>query len=315
MKTRRLTGILTACLSCLCLLAVWLLPVRAEELPEPTADFYVNDYAGIFTEQQRTELLEAARALDRETTAQLVILTVKTTGGQEISEYALEVGRNWGIGSKDKDNGVLLVLATEGRTVYVSVGYGLEGALPDSKVGRLLDQYAMPSYRENNFADGTSRMFWVLNNEIRAEYGVGTAAVPDAIAAAETTGKGMSGSAAFGLVALFVIGFLVALYLGIALLIIVCRMLWRVGKCLYYLLSGKREQAREYAREYLTGKAILLMVLSAVLFAVTATSGVVGTGPKDRDPRRGGSGRARGGSSGSSGGGGSFGGGGAGRKF
>ncbi len=315
MKTRRLTGILTACLSCLCLLAVWLLPVRAEELPDPTADFYVNDYAGIFTEQQRTELLEAARALDRETTAQLVVLTVKTTGGQEISEYALEVGRNWGIGSKDKDNGVLLVLATEDRTVYVSVGYGLEGALPDSKVGRLLDQYAMPSYRENNFADGTSRMFWALNNEIRTEYGVGTAAVPDAIAATETTGKGTSGSAAFGLVALFVIGFLVALYLGIALLIIVCRMLWRVGKCLYYLLSGKRGQAREYAREYLTGKAILLMVLSAVLFAVTATSGVVGTGPKDRDPRRGGSGRARGGSSGSSGGGGSFGGGGAGRKF
>ncbi len=79
MKTCRLRGILTACLSCLCLLAIWLLPVRAVELPEPTADFYVNDYAGIFTEQQRTELPETARALDRETTAQLVVLTVKTT--------------------------------------------------------------------------------------------------------------------------------------------------------------------------------------------------------------------------------------------
>ncbi len=66
-----------------------------------------------------------------------------------------ETGRKWGIGSKKKNNGVLIVLSVSDRKVWVSVGYGLEGKLPDSKTGRFLDEYAVPSYKDNQFEKGT----------------------------------------------------------------------------------------------------------------------------------------------------------------
>ena len=70
--------------------------------------------------------------LAADTTAQLVVLTVDSTDGEDISDYAVEVGRKWGIGSKDKNNGVLIVLSVSDRKVWVAVGYGLEGRLPDA---------------------------------------------------------------------------------------------------------------------------------------------------------------------------------------
>lgn len=143
------------------------------KIPSATKEFYVNDYAGVFSDTWKEELCKAGEQLYEDTTAQLVVLTVDTTDGEDISDYAVETGRKWGIGSKKKNNGVLIVLSVSDRKVWVSVGYGLEGKLPDSKTGRLLDEYAVPSYKDNQFEKGTVELYYALLNEIREEYGPG----------------------------------------------------------------------------------------------------------------------------------------------
>ena len=142
------------------------------EIPSATKEFYVNDYAGIFSDTWKEELCKAGEQLYDDTTAQLVVLTVDTTDGEDISDYAVETGRKWGIGSKKKNNGILIVLSVSDRKVWVSVGYGLEGKLPDSKTGRLLDEYAVPSYKDNQFEKGTVELYYAMLNEIREEYGL-----------------------------------------------------------------------------------------------------------------------------------------------
>ena len=141
--------------------------------PSHTTEFYVNDYADVLSTETETKILNTALSLDNETTAQVVVLTVSDLGGEEISDFAVETLRSWGIGSKDKDNGVLIVLAIEERQVWVSVGYGLEGTLTDMRTGQLQDQYAVPYYKNDDFDTGTLMLFNAIVNEIRTEeYGL-----------------------------------------------------------------------------------------------------------------------------------------------
>ena len=94
--------------------------VFAADIPNHTEDFYVNDYAGIFSDEQRDRIVEAGKELYDGTTAQVVVLTIDSTNGEAISDYALEVGRSWGVGTKGENNGVLIVLAVKDRQVWVA---------------------------------------------------------------------------------------------------------------------------------------------------------------------------------------------------
>ena len=80
---------------------------------------------------------------------------------------------------------VLIVLAVKDRQVWVAVGYGLEGQLPDSKTGRLIDENAIPYYKNDNFADGTEQLYFALLNEVRQEYGMDTVDAPEAASASD----------------------------------------------------------------------------------------------------------------------------------
>ena len=178
------------------------------EIPSATKEFYVNDYAGVFSDSWKETLCEAGKQLHDDTTAQLVVLTVDSTDGEDISDYAVEVGRKWGIGSKDKNNGVLVVLSVSDRKVWIAVGYGLEGKLPDAKTGRLLDEYAVPSYKEDNFEKGTVQLYYALLNEIRDEYGLEAVTVPEykeAQAEADEEDEGKPWEIALGLVLIVLI--------------------------------------------------------------------------------------------------------------
>lgn len=142
-------------------------------VPSHTTQFYVNDYADVLSAETETEILNTALSLNNETTAEVVVLTVPDLGGEEISDFAVETLRSWGIGSEDKDNGVIIVLAIEERQVWVSVGYGLEGTLTDIRTGQLQDQFAVPYYSNNDFDTGTLMLFNAIVNEIRTEeYGL-----------------------------------------------------------------------------------------------------------------------------------------------
>ena len=149
--------------------------------PPPTQSFFVNDFADCINETDEQKMQSMAEELYKKTGAQVVCVTVNSLDGKEVRDYALGLGREWGIGSKNND-GVLLLLSVEERQIDIEVGYGLEGALPDGKTGRILDNYAIPYLKSDDFSTGLREAFSALIGETATEYGVeidGSSLAPD----------------------------------------------------------------------------------------------------------------------------------------
>lgn len=164
------------------LLAMLCLPAAAKtEYPKPTTDFFVNDFAGCLSSDDAAYMQSLGEALYKATKAQVVVVTVESLDGESIEDYAIGLGREWGIGDEKTDSGVLLLLSSGDREVRIEVGYGLEGRLTDGKTGRILDNYAMPYLRNNDFSTGLRQAYAAIVNEVYAEYGMET-----------TTGEGMT---------------------------------------------------------------------------------------------------------------------------
>ena len=92
----------------------------------PSKEFFVNDYAEVLSEETKKCILDNSAALCEKTKAQIVVVTVKSLEGKDVSDYSLELFRNWGIGDKKLNNGLLVLLSTEDRKVKIDVGDGLE---------------------------------------------------------------------------------------------------------------------------------------------------------------------------------------------
>ncbi len=140
--------------------------------PTPTNEFFVNDFADCITQHDETEIFTKAENLYNACKAQVVVVTVDSLDGQEIEDYSIGLAREWGIGDKQEDSGILLLLSVDDREVRIEVGSGLEGALPDSKTGRILDTYGMDYFRNNDFSAGLSAVQDSLVNEVFIEYGL-----------------------------------------------------------------------------------------------------------------------------------------------
>ena len=97
--------------------------------PRPSAGsgIYVQDYAGVINDTDKQKILSIGQDLDNKTTAQVAVLTIDSLEGESIEDYSLAVLRNWGVGNKEKNNGVLTVVAVKDRKSRIEVGYGLEG--------------------------------------------------------------------------------------------------------------------------------------------------------------------------------------------
>ena len=144
--------------------------VFAIEFPELTDDIYIQDRAGVLTAEQEEEIRQLGAGLEDATTAQIAVLAIPSLEGETIEGYANEAFRHYGIGSEEANNGVLVVLAMEDREIYIEVGYGLEGALPDGKVGRILDDFAVPYLREEKPDQAIINTYQALYQEVAAEY-------------------------------------------------------------------------------------------------------------------------------------------------
>lgn len=142
------------------------------QFPSPTDSFYVNDFANVISETDEKEILSRGVSLNNKTTAQVVVVTVETLGGYTPADYALELGRKWGVGNKESNNGIVILLSAEEREIYISVGYGLEGALPDSKTGRIIDMYGLSYLKANDFSKGLTEINRAIINEVYIEYGI-----------------------------------------------------------------------------------------------------------------------------------------------
>ncbi|HLR10237.1 MAG TPA: TPM domain-containing protein [Sporosarcina sp.] len=157
------------------LLLIQPLAMKAAEVPKPEGHIYIQDFAGVLTAEQHKELERYAMDLDDATTAQLGVLIMKSIGDDPIEEFAVKALREYQLGSEKLDNGALIVMTTEPnsdgtRHFYIATGYGLEGALPDGKVGRMIDEYAMPYLMDGEPAGAIMNSYRAVYNEIAKEY-------------------------------------------------------------------------------------------------------------------------------------------------
>ncbi|MFZ7132216.1 MAG: TPM domain-containing protein [Eubacteriales bacterium] len=145
--------------------------VYAAEYPDPTPVFYVNDFGNVIEPETEAAIEAASARLEQLTSAQVVVVTMDDIGENNLEEYTLGLFREWGIGNKEEDNGVLIFLSLDGHT-RIDVGYGLEGILPDGKTGRIQDELMLTDYNQGEFSQGILNGFNAIVNEVYKEYGL-----------------------------------------------------------------------------------------------------------------------------------------------
>ena len=134
-------------------------------IPAATSDFYVNDFANVFSSSEKARLMEKAVTLsDEHNGIQVVVTTVKSLNGNSIEDYSYEMYNQYGIGKDDM--GLLILLATEDRKIRVEVGKSMEAYINDSKAGRFIDQYAIPSLKKDKFNEGLINLQGALIDEV-----------------------------------------------------------------------------------------------------------------------------------------------------
>lgn len=158
--------ILSVLFSVMLLLAGTFTSAVAQIPPKPVPPRTVNDYAGVFTAGQRNHIEEVLTAFADSTSNQIVVVTVNDLGGIEPAMYAYEIGEKWGVGSSRFDNGVVVLVkpktsASSGQ-VYIAVGYGLEGAIPDAIAKRIVENEMIPHFRQNDYAGGVAAALTIL---------------------------------------------------------------------------------------------------------------------------------------------------------
>ncbi len=163
----------TICLLCFAYhpIAVW----AADVPPWNPYDYYVQDHANVLSSEQKEELNRYGQQLNDATGAELAVLTLPGIGDEAIAEFAVIALREYGLGKKGEDNGALLIVTTERdqegrREIYLTTGYGLEGALPDGKIGRIFDELAIPYLKQERPDAAIVEAYKAFYNEIAAEY-------------------------------------------------------------------------------------------------------------------------------------------------
>lgn len=126
--------------------------VYAIDYPSPK-DKYVNDFAGVLNSGQVSELRNSLQGIEQDTSAEVVFVSIADCGG-DYDGYAVGLASQWGIGKADKDNGLLELYCQTEKKFVIKTGYGLEGILPDSKIGRMLDDYYVPMRDSENLSEG-----------------------------------------------------------------------------------------------------------------------------------------------------------------
>lgn len=138
------------------------------DLPNPPR--LVNDLAGVLSKEQVAILEEKLVALDDSTSNQIAVVILKTLEGYEVQEYANKLFRSWGIGNKKTNNGVLILASIEDRKVWIEVGYGLEGAIPDITASSIYRNEIVPEFKQQNYFRGIDNAINALSKAAVGEY-------------------------------------------------------------------------------------------------------------------------------------------------
>lgn len=135
-----------------------------------TATGFVNDFANVLKPEEKSALETKLQNFKNETSNEIVVITIATLSGDPIDTYANTLFREWGIGGKERNNGILVLAAIEDRKMRVEVGYGLEGAMPDLLTKQIQDADITPSFKNEKYGDGLSKGVDSLIAATKGEY-------------------------------------------------------------------------------------------------------------------------------------------------
>lgn len=141
----------------------------AQDFPEkPTT--LVNDYANVLSTEQKQALENKLVTFNDSSSTQIAVAILKSVGDYDINEYAVELGRKWGVGQNGKNNGIMIVVAVGDRKISIQTGYGLEGALPDIYAKRIIDNDVKPNFKAGNYYAGLDEGTTSIIKYTRGEY-------------------------------------------------------------------------------------------------------------------------------------------------
>ena len=132
--------------------------------------FYVLDEAGLLSNYTAKRISEKSKQLDLNSKAQIVVETLETMNGQDIESYSSKRFRELGLGDEKLNNGVLLGVVPMEKIARVEVGYGLEGAITDGELGRIVREQGLKRFEEQNFEKGISDVYFAIAEEVSKEY-------------------------------------------------------------------------------------------------------------------------------------------------
>lgn len=154
------------------LLALCAVVAAASEPTIPQPRGFVSDFAGVLDAGTEGELDRLIGELQRKTGAEIAVIVVKTTQPLSAFDYAMKVAETWKPGQAGKDNGVVFLVAVDDRELFILTGYGVEGPLPDGRVGEIRDRLIVPAFRQGDYAGGIRSGTWELARAIAADAGV-----------------------------------------------------------------------------------------------------------------------------------------------
>lgn len=139
-------------------------------LPRPNPPKLVNDIADVLSPDQEASLERKLVAYDDSTSNQVVVVTVKTLDNYPIEEYSTKLFREWGIGNKKTNNGILIIAAIEDRQIRIETGYGLEGAIPDIVANQIIRNDIGPAFRSGDYYEGFDKATTSVIEAAAGEY-------------------------------------------------------------------------------------------------------------------------------------------------
>jgi uncharacterized protein len=145
-----------------------LIPVSVFAYVSPgKASGFVNDFAGVFTLQEKRDIEGKLVTLQRETGVEVVVATVSSLGGDTVEQYAVKLFEEWKIGDAQKDTGLLVLVAPTERQVKIETGYGTEGFVTDIQSANIIRSIMLPAFKEGRYAVGVSGAVDALSSIIR----------------------------------------------------------------------------------------------------------------------------------------------------
>lgn len=136
--------------------------------PEPQK--LVNDFTNTLTHDQVEALERKLVAFDDSTSTQIAVIIIPTINGNDIADYNVKLFREWGVGGKERNNGVLLLVAKDDRKLNITTGYGVEGALPDITSKHIIDEEIVPIFKRGNYYGGIDQGTDAIMQAVKGEY-------------------------------------------------------------------------------------------------------------------------------------------------